>query len=58
MNRDMRQIFNGTNALKAEILLMSLILSDVISLTFNGNGVMPGYSCLFFFTMVINHHVT
>jgi hypothetical protein len=49
MNRNMRQIFNGTNALKAEILLMSLILSGVISLTFHGNGVMPGYNCLFFY---------
>jgi len=43
INRDMRQIFNGTNALKAKILLMSLVLSGVISLTFNGNGMMPGH---------------
>lgn len=43
MNRDVRQIYNGTSVMKAEILLTSLILSGVISLTFNGNGVMPGY---------------
>jgi hypothetical protein len=43
MNRDVRQIFNGASVKKAEILLMSLIVSGVIYLTFKGNGVMRGY---------------